>query len=254
MTLCTQKNNIPYWQNAYLAPIIDTNTLLYFTSDFGTATTWNDLSGNFRDGTPVNAIRISTDTKGLFGTHYKLNGTTSYVNISDTVGIITDNPAFTISTWFKTTSIAAGSLAGALYCEAIATAPYPLIQIITGDPTAGSVSFSVRDTTGSTSGMITVSNVNANNGIWHNLVGIQNSKSDRKLYFDGILVGQNTAVVGTTTTNNAKVGVQNRNSGFFRYFSGDIGSVLIYNRALSEAEMISNYQNSPFYYLSKVFT
>lgn len=239
--VCNTKQGTEYYGVTQLSPIIDINTKLFLIPDFGSLSLWEDRSGNLRNGTNFNATRALLHS--LFGSHYNFNGTNAYIDLG--AAVIGDSATFTLSTWYKSTST---SIAGhRLYAECSLSSGTPMFNLTINDGIIGDVKFGIRDNSG------VIGSVNAaagaNDGLWHNIAGVQSSKSLRELYFDGIKIGTNAVTLGAIAVNNSKIGVQNRAGVFERYFSGNIGSVLLYNRALSATEIMTNYVNSPFYYI-----
>lgn len=61
-----------------------------------------------------------------------------------------------------------------------------------------------------------------------------------KIYFNGVLITTNNSV-GATLSSSASQLYIGKDSGIERYFNGQISSVMIYNRALSDNEILQNY-------------
>jgi hypothetical protein len=72
---------------------------------------------------------------------------------------------------------------------------------------------------------------------WTNLTLSSSSAIGCRSYINGVLVS-NTATVMTWNNSTNPIGI----GGFHRKLSGTIGSILIYNRQLSDAEVLQNYQ------------
>jgi hypothetical protein len=77
-------------------------------------------------------------------------------------------------------------------------------------------------------------------GVWYHLVGVFDGSSV-KIYVNGIL-GDSIPASGTTNTNPSSINIGRRElSGHQSWINGLIDDVLIYNRALSEAEIKALY-------------
>src|SRR3989339_552443 len=78
--------------------------------------------------------------------------------------------------------------------------------------------------------------------VWHHIVGAYDGAA-MKLYQDGIKVAE-TATTGNIDTNTTALNIGRQPSGAGR-FSGIIDEVKIYNRALTDAEVLSHYNPAP---------
>ncbi len=78
---------------------------------------------------------------------------------------------------------------------------------------------------------------------WHYLVTVRQGNRT-SVYIDGVKVGE---MSGTTTKNvsneqDFKIATQQRGEGFESYFTGSIDDIVIYNKALSEAEIAALFE------------
>jgi hypothetical protein len=81
--------------------------------------------------------------------------------------------------------------------------------------------------------------------IWHNIVAIKNS-SGTLVYDNGKLISslsQTTNVAPTTTTLKIGVGYGSGLSSGMRYWNGKVSNFQIYNRVLSQQEIVQNYES-----------
>jgi hypothetical protein len=85
-------------------------------------------------------------------------------------------------------------------------------------------------------------NVNINDGVWHHIVGVAKASSTTiDMYVDGVLINGIASLLswaGTATTNALRLG-KNYGSAFFK---GKLSNSKIYNKALSAAEVLQNYE------------
>jgi hypothetical protein len=85
-------------------------------------------------------------------------------------------------------------------------------------------------------------NVNINDGVWHHIVGVAKASSTTiDMYVDGVLINGIANIpswAGTATTNALRLG-KNYGSAFFK---GKLSNSKIYNKALSAAEVLQNYE------------
>lgn len=84
------------------------------------------------------------------------------------------------------------------------------------------------------------SSIAINDSQWHYIVYSKNG-STLSLYIDGVLDGQTIDTTTTTTTNSSPLYFGSRSNTAY-YFKGIIDSTSFYSRALSESEILSNYQ------------
>ena len=77
-------------------------------------------------------------------------------------------------------------------------------------------------------------------GKWYNIVGVQLSGISRKLYINGVLDGTSTSDFGTTPagSENWMIG---QATGVSMWLDGQIANATIYNKALTAAEVLQNY-------------
>jgi len=172
------------------------------------------------------------------GGSFLFNGTGSAILVSNnpqTAGFW-PIPQITLETWFKTPGTGSGQAGGGgifgfTYGIVCTINPAGKIRIGYNSSTTGSNIFTFEDT-------------NYYDNKWHHIVS-QTNGTTVFLYIDGVLKNQATNVVqpwtGTSPwpTNQLNIGRDNNNNNYF--FSGSIGPVRVYNRALSQAEVLQNY-------------
>lgn len=191
----------------------------------------NDV-GNNNPGILMNAPVPVADRFGIAGKAYNFNGSTQYITTSN----VYTNPAdFTISAWFRTTTVTGGKLVGFGVSQTDQSWQYDRHIYMNN---AGQIYFGVYPL-----GVHTINSASSyNDGNWHLATATLSSAAGMVLYIDGSQVA---ADPSTTTAENTvgywRIGYDN-NSGWTSqpssfYFNGDMDDVLIYNRAISAGEV-----------------
>ncbi len=182
-----------------------------------------DSSGNDLHGTVVGAP-VFVQGKASLGTAIELNGTNNYIDCGTNASFdITE--AITVSAWVKTND--AGNSQHNPY-------------ITKGDQSFGlkhsnanSLQFFIYDSGYHT---INYSISSAFNGVWHHVAGAYDG-SQLNLYLDGGIVATlDYEGAIATTTYEVNIGRNSQNTD--RLYEGAIDEVRIYNRALSEGEVL----------------
>lgn len=200
----------------------------------GSGTTWSDLSGNGNTGTLTNGPTFSAGNLGSI----VFDGTNDYV---DTVNTGTTfqfaNVTFTVSLWIKTSATS-----GVIISKgATASTAGWMFQF----DSAGTVSGTTKGSDG-TNTYNRTSIATVNNNTWRNIVSVYTTNTTTlasnttSIYIDGVLsngTGTLGGLVYATTTDTVQIG--RRPSG--AYWSGSVSNLLIYNRALTAAEILQNY-------------
>jgi hypothetical protein len=75
-----------------------------------------------------------------------------------------------------------------------------------------------------------------------NIVGVNFGGSNAHIYINGNLMAVKGSALTYTGTANMIIGRQGELDG--EYFSGKIGQILIYNKALNKAEILNNYYST----------
>ena len=208
----------------------------------GSGTAWKDLSGNGNTGTLVGTPTYNSNYNG----YLTISG--QYVT---TPLVQTSVTAYTISVWFNTSSTTQymtmvgdrGSGAG--------------VSVVVG--IGGALNF------GGSSGNLFVC-VNSDNYIvpiytpaayndskWHNVVGVFNQPSGTitysslKLYVDGQLATTTNGTLYGTSTSSPITGLGGTIIGYLPtytgiYYTGLMSAVLIYNAALTAAQVAQNFE------------
>ncbi len=201
----------------------------------GTGTTWTDLSGNSNNGTLTNGPTFSAANQGSI----VFDGTNDYI---DTVNTGTTfqfaNVTFTVSLWIKTSTTSGGVI---ISKGATASTAGWMFQFESGGAVSGTTKGSDGTNTYNRTSASTV-----NNNTWRNVVAVYTTNTTTlasnttSIYIDGILsngTGTLGGLVYATTTDTVQIG--RRPSG--AYWSGSVSNLLIYNIALTAAEILQNY-------------
>ena len=200
----------------------------------GTGTTWTDLSGNSNTGTLTNGPTFSAGNMGSI----LFDGTNDYV---DTVNTGTTfqfaNVTFTVSLWIKTSATS-----GVIISKgATASTAGWMFQF----DSAGTVSGTTKGSDG-TNTYNRSSTATVNNNTWRNIVAVYTTNTTTlgsnttSIYIDGVLsngTGTLGGLVYATTTDTIQIG--RRPTG--AYWSGSVSNIQIYNRELSDGEVLQNY-------------
>jgi hypothetical protein len=197
------------------------------TSSYPTSgTTWTDLSGNKNNGTLTNGPTFNSANGGVLSFTRSNN---QYISTN----IITKN-IYTYSIWFNASLLQSGSFYYNLFMINL-----PTYLLITLDGTYQSISFWTPDgLSGVTLGMPTIST-----NIWYCVTFARegnNVVNGYKAYLNGILKGSaNTGTWNSTST--LWIGSRSDYSTYYQPYEGKIGLASSYERALSAAEILQNF-------------
>jgi hypothetical protein len=197
----------------------------------GSGTTWYDLSGNGNDVAMQNSGDISYTSSG--GGYFSTGAQGWFSNPSATTGIPNGSTPYTVSTWVQFPSGWTGRGYSPAMVTIGVTATYDQINDFGLDQT-GYVYVSWFGTPLLTSSW-TPSAPGTN---WANFVS-QWDGTTRKIWYNGVLQGSDT--IGPTLGNTTDVLIGNDYSGWSNWLNGNIGQVLIYDRALSQSELTTNF-------------
>jgi hypothetical protein len=189
----------------------------------GAGTTWFDVSGNNYTGSLTNGPTYSNQTILFDGTNDFIDLTTANVAVSS-------NGARSIYLWMRTT--------------------YTSNMAFIGTGTAAnSQTFNVVKYSGNYVGVMGYNNdyypgsgnsgITITDGIWH-YIGVSFDGTNLRTYVDGILDNTSGTITYSTTGQNNFIGKANH-TGNENYFNGNMGLVQFYNRSLSGAEVLQNY-------------
>jgi uncharacterized protein (TIGR02145 family) len=213
-------------------PIITSGLVLLLdagnTSSYsGSGTTWTDLSGNNNHGTLINGPTYSSTNGGSL----VLDGSNDYVDFGNSASLrdIGGTTNITVSGWAYYTAYGGGGQSYSVIT--VKGAPWTWLLENYLDTfrfriVAGGADVSVDD--------VTTHQLN----VWYNVVGTYDG-SNMRLYINGVL--KNTVPqTGALATNSetAKIGTW---QGTNYNLTGRVSNVSIYNRVLTAAEVLENY-------------
>lgn len=206
------------------APIVTDGLVFYVDAGNsksypGSGTTWSDLVGG-NDGTLTNGPTYDSGNAGSI----VFDGTNDYISTQLTCGT-----TFTWFVWFKTDVVSSG------YRNIIAI-PSPDYMLMLLDGNTTSMGFWTPDGLGG--GSLNMDSISANT--WYNAVFVREGNSitnGYKTYLNGVFKGQ--ANTGTWSSSDY-VWLGGR-SGQSQYLNGNIACAMVYNKALTAAEVLQNY-------------
>ena len=188
----------------------------------GSGTTWTDLSGNGNHGTLQNGVAFTSSNNGAL----VFDGTNDYVSTPIDADLQA-MPSTTWSGWIKATGVL-----GWQVIFGMEDGGWDRMLIIEN----GGLGFSM----GHTSNRWQTGTV-ANPSAWQHVVAIYDNGS-MKFYLNGVEYTTATLEGNHDSSGTFTIGA-NQNGGF-NFYSGNIAQVLIYNRALSAAEVLQNFNST----------
>ena len=183
----------------------------------GSGTTWTDISGKNHAGTLTNGPTFSSDNGGSI----VFDGSNDYVNATP----ITKPASCTFSCWAKSTDVSTVMLFNA---GAHSAGPDLFFH-------TGIISWNTWNANNNAFGNVPSS---ATDGNYHNYVLVNDSSSNAKLYYDAELLGTAT-YKSATGTNTLYIGGTTHTY----QWSGSISSFMIYDKLLTESEILQNYNS-----------
>ena len=190
----------------------------------GSGTTWNDLSGNGNNGTLYNDTTYDSGNGGSL----IFDGVDDEVIVPNSPSInVTDN--VTVCMWVKVNSSNAGSVK-------VLLSKYPNKgwEFVTN--TSGNVGFHGRNGDGTYYNGLTSFSIYDNN--WYFLTG-QKTGLYWKMWVNNTLVQNVVANTVGDISHNVNLRVANENGGYDA--SETVSTIMLYNRALSDTEVLQNY-------------
>ncbi len=203
--------------------IVTSDLVLYldaanYRSYVGSGTTWNDLSLSKNTSSLVNSPTYSSANNG----YISFDGTNDYISVNSNANILSYSE-YTKIAWFYVTTFSTAN------------------NIISGG-VSGQHAFwlyvSNRLYAGHNGNWATVTgNTTLSLNTWYFGATTYNNTTGWKLYLNGIEDGS--SINSTTFTGNQEILVGAYGAG--NYYSGRIGLVQVYNRTLTAAEILQNY-------------
>lgn len=195
-------------------------------SYIGSGTIWRDMSGNNNNATLISGPAFSSEKGGCI----VFDGTNDYAQVENTS--LLSEFSQTISLWYKYSAIKNSAPlvtktdTGSLYNEGYIAGQDNNTMFVTLRLSGVSYSISYNG------GQI---------GVWYNLVFTFASSVALRGYINGVLFqSTNLPLISTLTTQPLRIG-NSVSFAFPDYFNGAVSNLLIYNRQLSNTEILQNY-------------
>ncbi|MDB5135222.1 MAG: C-terminal target protein [Mucilaginibacter sp.] len=198
----------------------------------------NDVSGNANNGTIQGAAPLTTDRYGAANSAYNFNGSTQY--ISTATSVASPGPqTFSISVWFKTTSVSGGRLVGFGDVQVGASVSYDRHIYMNN---SGQLYFGAFPGTAKTIN----TPASYNDGGWHHAVATLSGTNGSKLYVDGALIIQDATMTAVQSyAGYWRVGYGNLagwpSAPTSYYFNGSLDDIAVYNSEISASQVYTLY-------------
>jgi len=189
----------------------------------------NDVSGNNNHGTLVGPMALTTDRFGAPNRAYSFNGTSSYISVPASASLNSPTTACTQAAWvylYGTSLVGSGF--NPLIMKSLTSENAFMYRMIANPDYIGAA-FNNWNTAMS-AGQTTPLNT------WHHVATVFNGSTVRYFY-DGAFIGSQPMVM-TITADNRPLTIGADTPGVFEIFNGKIDDVCIYNRALSDADIL----------------
>ena len=204
----------------------------------GSGTTWFDRSGNGNNGTLVNGPTFSSGNGGSLnfdGVNDVIVGPSS----NDITGNGLQN--MTLSVWLKFTTTSIGYVANIKRTNSASTLFGLNVNYNNaGSNLAGSMGFLYRNNSNLDHIWITHAD-NYNNGVWHNLTAVIGPSTTNYLYINGNLKNSDGGGIESVTGNSGEFTLGSFANGIAPFFAGNISNAVFYNKSLTAAEVLQNY-------------
>jgi len=189
----------------------------------GAGTTWYDVSGNGYTGVLTNGPIYSSGISFLF------DGANDNVDLTGASIAASGNAARSMFTWVKTTYggyqsfISTGTAASSQSFNLVKYTSNIGVMGYNNDyyPSSGNSGITITD------------------GVWH-YIGVTFDGTNLRMYVDGVLDNTSGTITYSTTGQNNYV-ARSSHAGNENFVNGSMGMVHVYNRALSGAEVLQNY-------------
>jgi hypothetical protein len=189
----------------------------------------NDVSGNGNHGTLVGPVTLTTDRFGAPNRAYSFNGSSSYISVPASASLNSPTTACTQAAWvylYGTSLVGAGF--NPLIMKSL-TAENAFMYRMIANPDYIGAAFNTWDTAKSATQTTPLNT-------WHHVATVFNGTTVRYFY-DGAFVGSQPMVM-TITSDNRPLTIGADTPGIFEIFNGKIDDVCIYNRALTDADIL----------------
>lgn len=203
----------------------------------GSGTAWTDLSGNGNNGTLTNGPTFNSGNGGSI----VFDGSNDHVVLPST--LITNRP-FSINAWFYFNNLTGWqTVLGQDTSQAIQQGSYYFQKTTNGSPGGGRTSnaFGVAIINSAGTEIYCYDSTAITAGVWYNYCASV-SATDLRLYRNGNLVTTtNDSNAIATVTGNTILGAGYFGNAISDYTNARISSFQIYNRALTAAEVLQNF-------------
>lgn len=222
-----------------------TNLIAYWR--FNETTTGTAPGGkDFADesATGDHGTKVGSPTLGVAA---KLNlgittSTGNYADFGTTLGSANTSD-FTEAAWIKTTNKSAGVI---LNNRNVATERTMSLHLGWWAGASANNGFAYYSNDGPSCEYGVIGNTNLADGNWHHIVGVRSGTSNYTIYVDGVSQGSNNKSVGSGCTsssaNSTSAWQVGRHGAWNTTFAGSIDEVLVWQRALSAAEVLELYK------------
>jgi hypothetical protein len=187
----------------------------------GSGTTWTDLSRNSNNGTLTNGPTFNSTNGG----NIVFDGVDDYVSTTRT-----STTSFTWVAWFRTNVVSSGF-------KNILSVRTPSYMLMLMDDDTSNMGFWASDTL-TTGPSLNMTGISVN--VWYHATFVREGNSitnGYKTYLNGSFRGS--ANTGTWSSSDPII-IGGRTDAT-QFFNGNIAAIQIYNRALSAAEILQNY-------------
>ena len=203
----------------------------------GSGNTWIDLSGSNNSGTLINSPTFSSANNGSFA----FNGSNNYVTLNSPM--IPGTTSFTVCLWLNYT-ISGGNFFNDIINNRNAVTPYSGFLLTTdASATTGKIRVQLNDAS-TTMTYQNAAGANIATGTWNYVcISTDRTNSIMNYYVNGKFDSTfNISSVGNISSNtNLYIAYDAAFAGSGNRFPGNISTVKIYNRALSQSEVSQNF-------------
>jgi hypothetical protein len=194
-----------------------------------TGTTWTDLSGNNYTGTLTNGPTFNSANSGSI----VFDGTNDYCQLSQNI-FNTSYPGVTFGAWVYLNGSTGEALIAGVWNQT-ANGDQAALFIFSNGPF-----IAVSDGVNGENGAGASNTLNVNQ--WYYIAASWNSNRTYKYYQNGSLLGTGTqGGNGWNSSSTANFEIGGENNASIRYFNGRIACSQVYNRTLSDSEVLQNY-------------
>jgi hypothetical protein len=214
-----------------------------FDSYSGTGTTWTNLSNQSLNATITGSPTFNRNSGFTF------NGTSSqYARVAHSNELtFTNQQSYSVEIWFNPAASQVSQTLATLVekWNSANQSLYP--YAVRYAENTGSLSFAAYD--GSNNPTITSSGFGVN--AWHHAIGVYDMQAQQlKMYHNGVELGAAVSLVSLgNISNTSSIGIGHRigTSGEAQFvYKGQIGQIRIYNKALTNDDVLASYNSSKF--------